>query len=141
MTWKYNEIINIKNKKFSGDILFNILLGGLVNTGRQRDGKEIMKKTIEEGLYLIDESSNFGFNITITPLKIIYPNDLTLGFRIGGIDIVCILDNLPNLKTDLKRTMLLSICNFEFFIGKTWFLNDNVSPIETIANDLNDSEN
>lgn len=139
MTWKYNEIINIENKKFSGDILFNILLGGLVNTGLQHD-KEIVR-IIGEGIYFIDESSNFGFNITITPLKIIYPNDLTLGFRIWVIDIVRILDNLSNLKTNLKRTMLLSICNFEFFIGKTWFLNDNVSPIETIANDLNDSEN
>ncbi len=143
MTWEYNEIINIENKKFSGDILFNILLGGLVNTGRVRDGyQEEMKKTIEGGRpYFSDESSNLGFNITITPLKIIYPNDLTLGFHIGVIDIVNILNNLSDLKTNLGKTMLLSICNFEFFIGKTWFLNDNVSPIETIANDLNDSEN
>ena len=154
MTWKYDKIINIKNKKFSGDILFNILLGGLVNTGlhdkeririRRRIRRERKKKekdfNKEERLYFIDESSNLGFNITITPLKIIYPNDLTLGFHIGVIDIVNILNNLSDLKTNLRKTMLLSICNFEFFIGKTWFLNDNVSPIETIANDLSDSEN
>ncbi len=106
MTWKYNKS---EEKRFGGDISFDVLLGSLVSVFARGSGCK-------------DEFSliKFGLNSSVTPLKVVYSNGFTLGFRFVIVDLIMFDKN--KLLSYLKKQVLLSFCNFEFFIGKTWML-------------------
>ena len=107
MVWRYNRS---SKKQFGGDILFiNVPFGSLVSVFAESGGCKDKFSLIK-----------FGLNSSVTPLKVVYSNGFTLGFRFVIVDFI--MFNKNKLLSYLKKQLLSSFYNFEFFIGKTWML-------------------